>query len=1360
VVAAQPGWRVEFERFGAGPTGVEVHGLEFAMPGVSARSAPIAVRIAPGALLNKRELRIERVEARRLRVTLTPAEMPASTAREPFAGVLRLLQSPLAWALDAAELEGEIAVREGGQTVVIGAFAINGGGLSANRPGEFTYSLDINSSLLPIGPENRIRSRGTVRLVQAAGHRVGRITIEGELHLPRYGTVALPPGTFTAEVSEAEGGETYSAKLGFGTESEFTFSGKLDAATARLEGRATAHVSAAFTASLIAAPLPDTRLDGHAQVAVDLRSGDIDATVESTLDLQHLSRLAPQLAGIDAARGRASAQLTRRSGRLSVTRAEASLREPRSEATLQLTLEGPVDPFALPAGRVATLSIRAVPLAWVNPWLAPADVVLAGPDFGSRWAVALADDRETLQLTPASRIELAALTLKGAKLPSLPPLTVSFTPRVTLSAAGASYDCDDLTLTTSPGDRILIGATAGYDFRSQELTTRGELTAFLPTLLAGPKEPLPINLSAKWDATLSSSRMQVNTLQVTTRSEETAAPSLDIALLRSLALDLSQFTAPRGNTDEHWLHITADQLPLDWIARWVPGYAVGGRIAAGRSVLQSAPDGRLTLVTPTPWQLRNATFGVGGKVFFTGDAQVTPEVAFHAQRVQAALRAISAVDRNGNRIRGDITAVASLQDRKASTAVAFDAELPALPHARETFGTLLASLQLKSHNESDKIAIVDEFDLRVRNAHGELARLNAPAPFVAGLSNSGLFTVGTVEPLQLTTGEIPLAWLRPWIPAVEAEGTLQPTEFALTAQLTKFLVRPIKPLHVRGFGARIAGRDIARQMEFAVYPGLDLTLICVPFPAFQLAYSGTAHLTNGSVDVAGVRAVDVDAALSFIGNDRQVLPSGIEYSTRADFAALARVPALAGRGLPARGSLVARVNGDMLGKAPLELWSRVEGVPDAKHTRVLPALEISATGKVSPDRTLAANIGLRLDTQPRVTDARFDAHLHLTAGKLEIASGFKSEFFDAGEALAVLEGLYSPTPAPAPVQTQPAPKPRSGSTAPPTYAQLGVPFWSHLRGHFDLDLGTVRYAPYQIDQVRGRLDLRERELVLSQLQGEMFAGRWSGGVRVDYDGSDAAADHRLTGEFRIAQFDSARVVQTVFPTELASVDAKIDVRSTVRSRGNALFELLDRTAGEFTVEGKQGIVRLNVPKQEMAATAAVFGGTVLLSPELRALGRLLKKFAEMPVDQLRISGARHETGEVQLTEFSIDSPQARLVARGTIPAAADEPLMNRPLQLSIDLAAKDEMAVILGGMKLIDPKPRADGYRPLKEPFELRGKAGEPDTRPLYDLLAKAVLGSKGTWGFLMRKVQEQVNKMKPASATQPNASTRAPVTP
>ncbi|MCC6416123.1 MAG: hypothetical protein IT582_09460, partial [Opitutaceae bacterium] len=167
----------------------------------------------------------------------------------------------------------------------------------------------------------------------------------------------------------------------------------------------------------------------------------------------------------------------------------------------------------------------------------------------------------------------------------------------------------------------------------------------------------------------------------------------------------------------------------------------------------------------------------------------------------------------------------------------------------------------------------------------------------------------------------------------------------------------------------------------------------------------------------------------------------------------------------------------------------------------------------------------------------------------------------------------------------------------------------------------------------------------------------------------------------------------------------------------------------------------------------VFGGTILLSPELRALGRLLRTISEMPVETLRITGARNRHGEISLDAFRFESPQARLLGRGQI-AATEEPLMRRPLSLSLDLAAKDETAVILGGMKLLRKEPDADGFRALKAPLVLRGLAGEPDTQPLYDLLAQAVVGSKGTWGFLMRKVQAEVVKSSPPASRKTAATT------
>ena len=101
----QPGWRIGFARFAAGPTGVDVQELDFAMPGVTARSAPITVVVAPWRLFSARELHIERIEATKLRVAVTPAQFPADSgavtpAAAPFPGLLAQLQTAWPWALD------------------------------------------------------------------------------------------------------------------------------------------------------------------------------------------------------------------------------------------------------------------------------------------------------------------------------------------------------------------------------------------------------------------------------------------------------------------------------------------------------------------------------------------------------------------------------------------------------------------------------------------------------------------------------------------------------------------------------------------------------------------------------------------------------------------------------------------------------------------------------------------------------------------------------------------------------------------------------------------------------------------------------------------------------------------------------------------------------------------------------------------------------------------------------------------------------------------------------------------------------------------------------------------------------------
>ncbi len=1350
LVATQPGWTVSFLKFGVTPGGMEARGMDFVMPGISAKTEPIAIRIAPLRLFSQRELRLERVEAQKLNVIFTPAQLvTAPTTGTPapaFEGALRLLQSPFSWAIDTAQIDGQITVNDGGESVVVGDFGVQGGGVSADQPGAFTYRLAVNSALLPLAPDNRVRSTGTLRVTQTKDHGVASLTVAGELTLPHYGPLVLPAGKLTLAITATPGGEKYHAKLDCGAAGEIEFNGQLETAQAVLVGRLTFHADQSLGQGPPGRPLPRAALQGTADLVLDLNTNDLEVTLRGDLDGSEWGALMPELAVLDAFKGHLEAALTRRGGKLLLKKLAGTLQGATAPAAAQLSLVQPFDPLNPPATPLAKLELTRWPATWANPWLVANDLTLAGGEFSGRWNLRLLGGK-VLQLDPLAPATLGPVNVSYPPLPPLREANFTLSPTLTLTEKAVTIRIPDLAASTPTHDRLSAVVDATYELATEHIATTGQLQATLPDWLAQPGQPAPFNLATHWAARLEGDWLHLQAFTLTAQRDAATPPCLTVQLLRPLSADIEHYTpleTPGATGD--WLRFQFHDLPLDWTQRWLepalPGYAFTGTFAAGESVLRPGVAGGFEFATVQPWRFTGLSLANGNKEPWRGELTLSPAATAKGEAYTATLGQLVARDGDGNQLSGRITAEATLADRKGRATFDLAADLPALPHSAGTFGALTVTLHAALHNENETIAAMDTFDLRVRRGEAELLSVVAPEPFVFGFSTQHMFTFSTIQPLRINTGEIPLAWLQPFSDGLTLEGRLQPAGFLLGAHLTQFQLRPVKPLQVLGFGARRGATELVRAADFFTYPGLDLTCIFVSAPKSQLAYTGTAHLTDGTIGVAGQTAVNFELALGFIGNAELILPSGIELSSRIDLAPLAKFAALQGTGLPARGTLTTRLNGDIMGEAPLESWSRLEGVPAADGKRTLPVLEVTAHGKVSKATTFAADVNVRYATTPQPTDANFDVTFNLREANLHLASGFHSKFLDVAELLALAEAFQPPLAA-APVKTATA----ASATARPAkgrvYKQYDTPFWSALRGYFDLDLGTVQFAPYRIDHVRGRLDLGDTDLVLSNLSGEMFAGRWGGQLRVDYKPEDKSANHWLAGDFHIEQFESARVVQTVFPNQIASLDARINVHSTLASRGNAMFELIDRAEGAFTVEGRQGVMRLTVPKQDMMATAVVFGGTVLLSPELRALGRLLRQFSEMPLDQLRISGQRTADGTVSLDEFRFDSPQARLLGYGRIPAVEDEPLMNRPLELSVELAAKDEVATILGGMSLLEKKPRADGYRPLKEKFILGGKAGQPDTRPLYDLLAKAVSGSKGTWGFLMRKMQAQVEKMK-----------------
>ncbi|HEY1111451.1 MAG TPA: hypothetical protein VGE76_22540, partial [Opitutaceae bacterium] len=552
----------------------------------------------------------------------------------------------------------------------------------SESPGEFRYELEINSSLLPQGPENKVRSRGAIRLKQAPDNGIALVEIAGDFELPRYGALALPPGKFSLTLADTEKGEDYRARWELGTGGTLEFAGGFDEARTLLTGKATAKLESALVASLAGGKLPEAVATGVTDVTFDAKSGDLDVALTGDLTAKDWGRVAPQLAALEPFAGTLKAALTRRGGRLSVHDSEAVLRSEKG-AELRLAQAQPVDPLALPTTPVATLKLEKLPLTWANPWLAASDIALDPATLQGAWQIALSPGRDEVRLTPSQPLSLGPLRVTGPRLPSMLPLAIALSPRIAVSKARIGLEVDDLRVTTERGDRVEARFTATCD-SAAKVALAGELTGQVPTLLSGPERPLPFALAAKWDLALVGSELRATVLEITACPAPTAAPNFSLELLRPIALDLKKLAVPPATARTDWARLRFSGLPLGWLSRWAPGREIAGTVAAGESMLRSTPEGMLSFATTEPWTVNDAAVIVGGKTFFTGMARIAPDFSVHDGRYTAAVREIAAVEKNGSRIHGSITAEATLGDRRAKTTIALDAELPALPHAKET----------------------------------------------------------------------------------------------------------------------------------------------------------------------------------------------------------------------------------------------------------------------------------------------------------------------------------------------------------------------------------------------------------------------------------------------------------------------------------------------------------------------------------------------------------------------------------------------------------------------------------------------------------------------------------------------------
>ena len=290
-------------------------------------------------------------------------------------------------------------------------------------------------------------------------------------------------------------------------------------------------------------------------------------------------------------------------------------------------------------------------------------------------------------------------------------------------------------------------------------------------------------------------------------------------------------------------------------------------------------------------------------------------------------------------------------------------------------------------------------------------------------------------------------------------------------------------------------------------------------------------------------------------------------------------------------------------------------------------------------------------------------------------------------------------------------------------------------------------APYSIKNLGGKLELTENQVALRGLSGETLGGKWSADFTAGTQPGNPASPVELKAHFQMTQIDAAQAVHLRYPDPPAGIDGKLNLEVVMAGDAQTWEELPAATTGQFVMTATGGKMRLVLPKKDMISNALIIGGTFTFSKELRALGRFVKTLENLPVDQIRATGNLAKDGKLQIQTVTLDSPQLKLTAIGEVANAKTRDLMGEPLQVNASLSASGDIAVMLGGMNLLQ-KDAQGGFQKMKEPFLINGNLGQPNLQPLYDMLARAVDSSHGTWGMLMRKVEAMVPKAAPKPAS------------
>lgn len=812
--------------------------------------------------------------------------------------------------------------------------------------------------------------------------------------------------------------------------------------------------------------------------------------------------------------------------------------------------------------------------------------------------------------------------------------------------------------------------------------------------------------------------------------------------------------------------VSVQGLPLAWAQPVLKPIAIkGGELSLRLSAGAEADGSRVRMRTIEPVMLRGVILREGDKVLVDGlSLSLSPQIDYNGAKaeVSASLEAIDLSLPPGDSVKGRVTAHVTALTAAApvvSFAVTLQEKLVSVlkPYLPIDPGPLSADTQLEGRLEGQALQL-GKFSMTVKRQGGALlASTETLQPLALNLASVRVTPADTGKPaVRVRLGEVPLAWAEAFVPKSKFDGGLSGGVLEVGLRSLEDLdVRTAEAIALRGIGAQIDGQSLARALDLS------------------LELSAAKKGETATFDVRGLNVRQGEASLvRFAAAGSAAIGAKFSASAKgtidADLPSLTKQPALAPYATLSRGNVAIAFDVTAAESLRAQAQVKVRQLVTSQGNKNLADVDISVDGSFNADGSGgSAKIPLIVTQGTRKSDVTVDASFGRTKAGMTFQAKVNGSqlVVDDLQAFAALapqgakaenvKGAASAQTPSGSAATIPARRTTTAAADRRTAAsasgagvasasgstQSGIvpdrdaeAFWKGTAGGVEIALDKILYGEtYRIQNLRCAAKIDDTQLALEKLEGRFNDNPFAVGASISFAGAQPQP-YTLAGKVKIDQFDVGAFLRGSSPNDKPQLETKVSVTVDVGGKGGTALDLAKNVYGKFDVVGTPGVLRALGKRGETVGTVAkVIGivGALRGSDTTMATAELASELNEMRFERFTMRAERGADLTVKLTSLEFISPTIKLTGNGSLANKPGVPIDQQPIQVVLQLAGKDHMAMLLNKAALLSGDKDAQGYYLMTRSFELGGTPSKPDSSQLWKIIGEA--GLKAGAGMLFR---------------------------